>query len=343
MIRVGHLLPNMAIGGRERIVADLCRHAAINDVAPILIAYDPIGPDTTLIDVGDAPIHTIDRHAGDFTGRLRALLASESIDILHAQGHIAAALARPALDNVPMLATLHIALGTGWRWTLPVARGLRAARGVTAVSDDLARRYRLLAGQPITVIPTGVDLERFQVKRSFHGLRPFTLGIAARLHPVKRHEDVIAALKILATAGYSCRLRIAGQGPRGRQLAKLAQGLDVTFDGDVPDMPRWLAGLDAFVLVSDHEGTPAALLEAMAAGLPCVATTVGGIPDLVGDTCLLVTPRQPAMIANALISIIDDQPLAQRLSRSAAARAAKFPATTQARHYATAYRHIISP
>jgi glycosyltransferase involved in cell wall biosynthesis len=340
MIRVAHLLPNMVTGGRERIVADLCAHAAAADIEPMVITYDPPPPEAAQVDLGDTPVYALDRRDPAFTARLRERLRESRIDVLHAQGHVPAALARPALGHVPMLATLHIALGGGWRWALPVARGLRAAAAVTAVSDDLARRFRPLANRPIATIPTGVDLDRFAPAPDRVNRADFTIGIAARLHPVKRHEDAIAACRILQHRGVRYRLRIAGQGAEAARLTHLARGLNVTFDGNVAAMPAWLASLDAFLLVSDHEGTPAALLEAMACGLPCIATNVGGVPTLVQDTALLVPRRTPTAIADAIQHLAADQALRMRLGTAARQRAAHYSATAQAAGYAEIYGNL---
>jgi glycosyltransferase involved in cell wall biosynthesis len=335
MLRVAHLVPSMVTGGRERIVADLCRSAGAYGIAPSIVCYDGVEPGLAQLDAG-APVTTIDRAEPDFAGRLRGWLAVERIDVLHAQGHIAAALARPGLGDTPMVASLHVALGSGWRWMLPIARGLRAAREVTAVSDDLARRFRPLAGRAIRVIPTGVDLERFR-PRSRPASDVFTVGIAARFHPVKRHEDAIAALRLLHARGVGCRLRLAGQGPQMAGIAALARGLDVEFCGDVLTMPEWLGALDAFLLPSDHEGTPAALLEAMASGLPCIASAVGGVPALVGEAGLLVSRRDPAAIADAIGRLVADRGLRERLSLAAMRRAADYSMDRQAAAYAALY------
>ncbi|MGH6614523.1 glycosyltransferase [Sphingomonas sp.] len=342
MLRVAHLLPNLVIGGRERIVADLCRDAPDDGIDPFVIAYDPAADPAGQFAV-EAPVIAVDRRDPGFARQLRDWLTDARIDVLHAQGHVSAALARRGLGDVPMVATLHIALGTGWRWALPVARGLRAAREVTAVSDDLARRYRPLAGRPIRTIATGVDLGRFAAReRTCQSDRSFTLGIAARLHPVKRHQDALAALRILQERGLSCRLEIAGDGPRAAELARLAQDLDVRLLGTVTDMPGWLATLDGFMLVSDHEGTPAALIEAMAASLPCIATRVGGMPALAGDAALLVPRRSPRAIADAIERLIRDPGLRRDLANAARDRAAQFGTDRQSSAYREIYRQCVA-
>ncbi|MDO7842343.1 glycosyltransferase [Sphingomonas immobilis] len=334
-MRVAHLLPNMVTGGRERLVADLCAGAAAQGVEPVILRYDPHAEGRRI--AVDAAQHDLDRAAPDFATRLRALLAAERIDVLHAQGHIAAALAAPVMRDVPTLTTLHVALGSGWRWLPAIARGLRASRGVTAVSDDLARRFRWIAGQPIATIPPGIDLARFAPRdRTPHAT--FTIGIAARLHPVKRHADAIAALRLL---GPQYRLEIAGQGPLEPDLRALAAGLDVHFAGDVADMPGWLAGLDAFALPSDHEGTPVALLEAMASGLPCIATRVGGVPAAAGEGALLVPRRRPDAIAAAVAGLIADPEARAALGEKARARAMAFGSEAMRAAYAARYRAML--
>jgi glycosyltransferase involved in cell wall biosynthesis len=339
LIRVAHLLPTMEIGGRERIVADLCRTAPGLGIDPVLITYDVATPGSTLIEAPGVPVIALDRRDPAFLDRVRAGLQRERIDVLHAQGHISAALVAGATGEVPVLATMHVALGSGWRWLLPIVRGLRKADGLTAVSDDLARRFGRLAGRPIDVIPTGVDLGRFTpAAREREPGEPFTLGIAARLHPVKRHKDALAALRILERRGVRCRLLIAGQGPCRAEIEALAGGLDVEMLGAVSDMPAWLHRLDAFLLPSDHEGTPAALLEAMACGLPCIATRVGGMPALLGDTGILVPRRDPAALADAIAKLAGDGGC--DLGRRAVDRARLHGLDKQSERYAALYARL---
>lgn len=337
VLRVAHLLPGMATGGRERMVADFCAHAGRWGVRPQVISYDPPRDGRIALPDGVAE-HLLDRTDPGFAGALAALLRRERIDVVHAQGHVSAALAAPVARDRPVLATLHVALGSGWRWAPAIARGLRRARHVTAVSADLARRYHWLAGQRAEVIPPGIDLDRFALVEREVGAQPFTVGIAARLHPGKRHVDAIAALRILAREGFACRLRIAGTGALEPSLRAAAAGLDIRFDGDVTDMPGWLAALDASLLPSDHEGTPLALLEACATGLPGIATDVGGIAEALGDAVLLVPRRDPAAIAAAIRRVAQDDSIA------AAARKHRHALSldTGLARYATLYRELAS-
>lgn len=344
MIRVAHLLPTLEIGGRERIVADLCRTAERHAIEPVLVTFDRPAPGRTLIDTPGVRTIALDRRHPAFREHLRTALAQEQIQVLHAQGHLPLALAAGATAGVPTLATMHIALGPGWRWLVPLVRGLRSANHLTAVSQDLTKRYGWLAGRPIQLVPTGVDLARFAAPATSGGSdgRPFTLGIAARLHPVKRLDIAVEAIRLLMQRrGMRCRLLVAGEGPWRQRIETLAQGCDIELLGALTDMPAFLRRLDAFLLTSDHEGTPAALLEAMATGLPCIATRVGGIPALLGNAGMLVPRRDPPAIADAIEKLMGNAALREQMGAAAAQHARSYSLERQAQTYADIYREMI--
>ena len=121
---------------------------------------------------------------------------------------------------------------------------------------------------------------------------------------------------------------IAGDGPLAGELRRRADGLgvDVGFLGHVADVPALLAVAAVFVLPSRWEGQPLALQEALRAGLPVVASLVGGVAGLTGpDAALLVPPGDPAALAAAVAAVLTDPALAARLASAAAARGAALP------------------
>lgn len=324
------------------MVADLCAISLRHDIEPIVIAYDPAAQGRRIALSGIAQ-HHIDRRSNTFSADLSKLLSSEKVDVLHAQGHISGALAAHAMKDVPSIVTLHIALGQGWRWLPSIVRGLHRAKSVTAVSDDLARRFRPWTGKPIAVVPPGIDLRRYVPSENQNLSEPITLGIAARLHPVKRHRDVFDALRLLKDRGVPCRLLVAGQGPVEANLRGAAEGLKIEFHGDVGDISKWLKRLDAFVLPSDHEGTPLALIEALATGLPCIATDVGGVRNLLGDAGLLIARRNPAAIASAVERLISHPDLRIRLRNAAIARAKHYSLAQRALPFLDMYHGLEGP
>lgn len=321
------------------MVADLCAISLHHGIEPMVIAYDPAAQGRQIALPGIAQ-HHIDRRSKHFRADLSKLLSSEKIDVFHAQGHIAGALGAHAMRDMPSIVTLHIALGQGWRWLPSIAWGLHRAESVTAVSDDLARRFRPWTNKPIAVVPPGIDLRQYRPSEIRKLSQPITLGIAARLHPVKRHRDVFDALRLLKDRGVPCRLFVAGQGLEEANLRSAAEGLNVEFHGDVDDIATWLRRLDAFVLPSDHEGTPLALIEALATGLPCVATDVGGVRNLLGDAGLLVARRNPTAIAYAVERLVNEPHLRLQLRDDAIARAGRFSLDQQAIPFLEMYQRL---
>jgi glycosyltransferase involved in cell wall biosynthesis len=189
-----------------------------------------------------------------------------------------------------------------------------------SVQADLVR-YGIGARDRVAVMPLGLDLGRFlEVERSRGQLRgelgldaqaPL-VGIVARLVPIKRHEEFIRAAGLVAARARGCRFLIIGDGERRAELEALVRGAGlagrVAFLGWRHDLDRIYADLDVVVLTSANEGSPVSLIEAMAAACPVVATSVGGVRDLVEDgvSGLLVPSGDAAATAEAIEAVLRD-------------------------------------
>jgi glycosyltransferase involved in cell wall biosynthesis len=138
------------------------------------------------------------------------------------------------------------------------------------------------------------------------------IGVAGRLAPIKGIDDILAAMPVLLERSPGLRLEIAGEGPQQPMLAAAAQKLGVrsavAFVGWQSDLRPLYARWSAFVQPSRYEGFGMSALEAMGAGLPVVATRVGGVPEVVDDgvSGLLVPPRDPGALAVAVGSLLGD-------------------------------------
>jgi len=149
-----------------------------------------------------------------------------------------------------------------------------------------------------------------------------------RLSREKGHTDLVAALAVLRKLDPELRFKliIIGEGPTRAQVERVAQqaGLRdrVTFLGQISDVQPYYAIADALALPSHSEGSPNVLLEAMAAGIPVVASAVGGVPEIAIDesSALLVPARDTQKFARALYRVLTDTELAQRLGEAAIAR-----------------------
>lgn len=205
-----------------------------------------------------------------------------------------------------------------------------------AVLDRLQIDEGVLAERTLC-LPNGVDTRRFtpattlsrRRERLALGLDPdaFVFGCVARLVALKRHSDLIEAFALIATRHPEAQLVLVGAGPREsalrEQVAKAALGTRVHFPGERRDIENLLPMLDAFVLCSSTEGMSNAVLEAMACGLPAIATAVGGNPELIdsGRTGLLVPSCEPARLATAMESLLLDRARTEAWGRQARQRA----------------------
>ena len=217
-------------------------------------------------------------------------------------------------------------------------RLLRQASAViapsAAIRDELLRAG--FAESRIVVQPNAVDVERFvpvtpnerlEAKRGI-GLPAdvLTIGTIARLVPRKGIDVVLRAFASSVVQTRDARLLIVGNGPLAVDLERLAR--DLRIDGSVvwaglqKDPGRWLRAMDIFAFASRLEGSPNAVLEAMATGLPIVATRIGGVVDLITDqeTGLLVPPDDPGALAGALGRLLDDASLRDALGPRARRR-----------------------
>ena len=199
--------------------------------------------------------------------------------------------------------------------------GLRRAAAVIATTEALRARAARVARE-VHLVPNGVDTHRFAPppggrKRG----RPVRILYVGRFSPEKNLETLVAAAAVL-TRWLPVHLVFVGAGPlqlRLREQARVA-GVDIEFPGVVPQerLPPLYAAADAFVLASFTEGHPKVLLEAMASGVPCVASDCEGNRSLVveGETGLLFDPRRPDELADRLARVLADGALAEALGRA---------------------------
>lgn len=258
---------------------------------------------------------------------IRRLVHDLRPDLVHAHGTRAGLLVAASLSG-PFVYTAHgLAYRHGRRCTRPLrlmAEGIvcRSARSVISVSrTDLhdLRRRRAIAADRGYYIPNAVDASRFAARDRVDARRRLTLdpqafvvGTVSRLVPQKAVADLIDAV----VPEPDLQLVIVGDGPLRDQLERraLPARSRIRFLGSRDDVAEILPALDVFVLSSHWEGEPIALLEAMAAGLPVVATrTSGAVDTLEGGAGLLVPIGAPAEIAAGIRRIRDEPELGERL------------------------------
>lgn len=198
-----------------------------------------------------------------------------------------------------------------------------------------------LANEKVVVIPNAVPDEFFRVRDR---RRPFctemgTIGLIARMNALaKNHQLFLRAAARLCAKGFGGQFLLIGNGPLRTELEELARHLGITdrtaFMGERSDIADILSRLDVLVLPSFSESSPNVIGEAMAAGVPVVATRVGGIPELIdhGNTGLLVPNGDEAALANGLEYCLRNAGLRESLARNAAKFAEKHLALNAVRN-----------
>jgi glycosyltransferase involved in cell wall biosynthesis len=317
-VRVIHLLLNVEAGGLEAVVLNLVARSDRSRFEHRVVCLEGLGALAPGFRRLDVPLESLSA-----TSRLGALarlapkLRQLRPDVLHshnAKPHIVAAAAR-SLGLVPVL--VHTKHGRNqpqiFRWRVWNHLASRASDAVVAVSQDaalVARRLEWVPERKLRVLHNGVETAVAQ-RAALPGARARAVCVA-RLHPVKDHETLLRAARLVSDARPDFELLLAGDGPERERLEKLSGELRlesvVRFLGRREDVRELLAGADLFVLASRSEGISLGVLEAMAAALPVVATAVGGNCEAVveGETGLLVPPESPAALAEAILRLLGD-------------------------------------
>jgi len=264
---------------------------------------------------------------------LARIIRRGKVDVVHTHSSIDAWVGGLAarLAAIPVVRTRHVSIRIRRRLN-PVYRWL-ADRVIT--SGEAIRSLVIEAGvkpERAVAIPAGVNLAEFagpgdgDAVRARLGLSRPVIGSVAMFRGSKGHASLLDAFAAVHARRPSARLLLVGDGIRRAWVESLAKerglGEAVLFTGFRSDVPELLRAMDCFVLASTRtEGVPGSLLQAFAAGVPAVASAIGGIPEVVveGKTGLLVKPDDPAALASAIDTVIADP--AAAAARACAARA----------------------
>ncbi|MFI7443327.1 glycosyltransferase [Nonomuraea indica] len=339
--RVVLLIGHLGTGGTQKQVALLAqelRHAG-TDVHVMVLSRG--GPYEEVLHDAGIEVHRLGFGRGSRLGNARAcarlggLVRRLAPEVLHAFLHEATLLGVPAarLAGVPVVVAgrrNETRLSATRPWSLALDR--MAARmadhvvvNAAALAVDAHAMLRL-PRQKLTVIYNGL------LPAAFDPAPPVEVRTAlpvvacvARLSAEKGHRHLLDAMAVLAHRGRPCTLVLAGDGPERASLEKqaAAAGVDVRFLGATTGGAGLLARADVVVLASLTEGLSNAVMEAMAAGRPVVATSVGGNPELLDGRGLLVPPADPAALAEGVTRLLDDRDLAAGLASAARAWAGK--------------------
>lgn len=310
-LRVCHVSLTLKTGGLERLLGDIARHHNPDQCRPEFLALNEVGRFADVIRDAGCPVHTL-RPAGRIgqLGQMIRLFRQRQFDVVHTHNtypHINGSIAA-RLAGVPVvLNTRHgQRAGHGWKSRTQFRWASHLVNRIVAVSDDAASlcvEADGVARRKVIRIWNGIDIDDFDFSGPVD--QPVAISVA-RLSAEKDFPTLLRAMAVAIRAVPELTLKLVGDGPERPALERLSQELGLTghveFLGERQDVPRLLAQAAFFVTSSLTEGISLTLLEAMAVGLPVIATSVGGNSEIVDDgrTGQLVPPGNVGALASAI-------------------------------------------
>jgi glycosyltransferase involved in cell wall biosynthesis len=329
--KVIHLVEDLKIGGAERVIADIAlgldrkkydaRVWCVTRGGETAAELGQKGIDVQVLGISSYrnPLNTF---------KLTRQLKAARPDIVHTHGYFASVIGRIAARRAEIPVILAHVHSTYWEYKkrhITIERKLsRFTHKIICCSravENFVKNTEKITDNKTIVIYNGVDEERFSPLKSLPSIRAewgmdeetAVVGTVSSLTPHKGHEYLIQAASLVLDTLPAAKFLIVGDGPLRQRLEDQAKDLNihpaVIFTGTRKDIPEMLSLMDVFVLPSHiREGLGIAIIEAMAAEKPVVATDIGGIPEVVNDseTGFLVDPGNPEALSKAIIELLQN-------------------------------------
>jgi len=224
---------------------------------------------------------------------------------------------------------------------------------VIAISESVKNsliRYEFVQSKKIFVVHNGIDYQKFYKTANakfFSNKNPLIIGTVCRLEKQKGIRYLLLAMNSILAKFPNVQLEIVGDGSLLEKLEELSENLGISnsvkFFGKFADVIPFYKRMDIFILPSIYEGFGIVLLEAMAAGVPVIATNVDGITEVVidGESGILIPPKNPEVIADAVFKIIENPHLAKSLVNEAFKRSEMFDIKEHVMKIDNFYRNLL--
>lgn len=331
-LTVLHVVEHLGIGGGEKSVCKLAEGLDRTGYNPLVVTFKGGELTGRLNQAGVTTLKAINRPKVFRVFSLMDLIKKHRVDVVHTHmtsagyyGRVAAILTgRPVLHTFRTLNFME----------KPTKRGLMEKVlgpmtdqliGVSSAVCDHIETVMKWPGGSIKEVPNSIKLKPAgKPRKRFND--PVRLISVGRLEPVKGYDVLLKAVAALKHAGHRVALSLVGDGGMMGELKRLSQELaltnEVEFRGYRSDVPSELAAADVFVVTSHREGMSNALLEAMAAELPVIATRVGGNVEVVGEAGWLITPDDSDAVVKAVEQVLADPDQALEMGRRGRQRVA---------------------
>jgi glycosyltransferase involved in cell wall biosynthesis len=356
-----HLICSLKTGGAERLLIDLFRAAAAAGQPMIAVilnaAYDPRLVEE-LRSTG-SPVYLIERRPGDkspaFLAKLAHLIKQHDVRLIHAHdlgSKVWAAVLRLRFIRLKTVFTMHNT-GIANRYSKWHRRFHNAMVSETIAISDAVRQESKDSGiAHVALIHNGIDVSRFRaaIKPAAPRQRLVIINVARYLHSQKGQDVLIRAVRQCVDQGLDVECQLVGTVAADpgsivylrNLVGELGLEDHVTFLVDRLDIPELLKAADIFVLPSRFEGFGLALIEAMAAGVPVIATNTGGPAELIdnGANGILVTVESEVELAQAIRHLAENEGLRESIAQEALKTAERYDIQTMQRLYQDLYRRL---
>jgi L-malate glycosyltransferase len=337
--------PTGRVGGADLHIADLAEAQQLGRFRPIVVALANRDYVAHLRNLGVSVLAPEPPWSLQTLARLHREILEEGVLLVHSHGYegdylgVALARGRTGRRRLPLITTSHGLVRTSIQLRAKTWLDLRcfnAADQLISTSRLEARRLANTTTVPVEYVPNGVKIVPCRASAGLGGEIRARFGMPSsarlvtfvgRLAPEKRPDLFIRAARSIAQVNQDAWFLILGTGseePKLRRLtATLGLGNRLRFAGTRRDVPAILSTADLLMCLSDSEGTPRAVIEAMAYGAVVVATNVGGIPDLIDhrENGLLVEPRNVAAAARSAVAVLESHAMRDALRARARAKA----------------------
>lgn len=360
------VIKGLGRGGAEQLLVNAARYLNTDefqyDVAYLLPKLDMLAGDLERLGLRVYCLGGTER--GVWMARLHTLVRKLNANIVHTHSPYAAVGARLVCKWPGGPRVMHTEHNV-WESYHPLTRKGNLVTfplndHVFAVSDHVRRSiryppvFRLLPMPPVETLYHGLDLESVRAWEP-DGVRQSlgipedvpVIGTVANFRVEKGHRYLLEAAVHVRRSYPEARFVLVGQGPLEdalrRQVRQMQLEGNVVFTGARNDAPRLTASFDVFVLPSIFEGLSIALIEALSVGTPSVVTRTGGVIEVVSDgvNAVMVPPRDPIALGEAIVSVLNDPPLRRRLADAGKLRASDFDIRGAVRRTEEAYRGLL--
>ncbi len=372
-MKVLHIITGLRTGGAEMMLAKLVSHPCLAPSTIAVVSLIKRGPIADLIEAQGVRVHCLGMALGTGGGsapwKLGRIVRAQPPDVIQGwmyHGNLAALAARAFLPApVPVAWNIRQSLysitdekrltRSTIRWN---ARLSRRAQAIIYNTPSSAHQHNAIGfdSQHAVIIPNGFDVHLFQPDTEVrsqiraqlgYGSNIPIVGMFARYHPMKDHRTFLEAVRLVVAERPNLRVIMVGRGvdASNENLMRWLRAFNlepyVQLLGERMDVAHLMQAVDVCALSSAWgEGFPNVLGEAMACGVPCVTTDIGGSADIVGDTGVVVSPRDPQALAAGITSLIAHGSTAFLGKKARARIIERFAIESVAQQYAGLYRGL---